>query len=230
MSVAGRPLDTWYGMSSTELRAGELRVVVIPELGGKIGSLRFGDHEWLAPPAGDLRRPAYETLRAGRYVRLGRDAAHHRRVRPAFRGGAPDHGEVWSQAWRIERASREELVCEVSGRVLPYALRRRMSVASGDRMGTLRLDYELRDRPRARAVAVGGASQFRVSPKTRLVFPSHVDGVWQVWPLGTRLFWPTGGQPALDGVPEGEARSSTCPPGCGPPGAPSRSPTARRCG
>ena len=201
-------MSTWYGASSVELRAGELRVVVVPELGGKIASLRFRGHEWLAAPAGDLHKPSY----GDRFVEA--DMSGWDEMLPTIDGcvlpsGAalPDHGEVWSQPWRVERASAQELVCEVAGRVLPYEMRRHISAASANGSATLRLEYELRVTGREPVPLLWAAHpQFVVSPKTRLVMPSHVDGVWQVWPQGTRLAWPSGGQPALDGVPEGEGR------------------------
>lgn len=201
-------MSTWYGQSAVELRSGDLRVVVVPELGGKIASLRLGDREWLAAPAGDLHRPSYgDTF-------VDADMSGWDEMLPTIdacvlpSGAAlPDHGEVWSCPWRVERASADELVCEVSGRVLPYALRRYLSVGSAGGVATLRMDYELRvTGPDPVPLLWAAHPQFVVSPKTRLVLPSHVDGVWQVWPKGTRLPWPGDGQPALEGVGEGEAR------------------------
>ena len=171
-------------------------------------SLRWRDREWLAGPAGDLRIPNYgdtfvEADMSGWDEMLPTiDAC----VLPS--GAAlPDHGEVWTLPWRVDRVSAEELVCEITGRVLPYALRRHLSVTSAGGSATLRMDYELRVTGSEPVPLLWAAHpQFVVSPKTRLILPPHVDGVWQVWPTATRLVWPGGGQTVLDGVADGEAR------------------------
>lgn len=202
-------MTTWFGMPAIELRAGDLRVRVVPELGGKIVSLRLDGREWLAAPVGELSRPSYgDTF-------VDADMSGWDEMLPTIDAcvlpsgiALPDHGEVWSTPWRVERSSPEDLVCDVSGRVLPYALRRRIGVAApAPGTATVRIDYDIRvtgDRPVPLLWAAH--PQFVVSPKTRLLFPSQVDGVWQVWPQSSRLPWPSGGQPALDGIAAGEGR------------------------
>lgn len=208
-------MTIWYGLPSVELSAGELRVLVVPELGGKIVSLRLLGREWLAQPDRELSRPSYGDSFADGDM-SGWDELLPTIEACVLPSGAalPDHGEIWSQPWRVETSSDRELTCEVSGRVLPYHLRRRISIrapsrdeTSGTTIGTIRLDYELRVTGPAPAPLLWAAHpQFVVTPKTRLLLPSHVDGVWQVWPQNARLRWPSGGQAALDGIEVGEAR------------------------
>lgn len=207
-------MTSWYGMPSVELAAGDLRVVVVPELGGKIASLRLAGREWLAQPDRELSPVSYgDSYRDA-------DLSGWDELLPTIEAcvlpsgvALPDHGEVWTQAWQVQWASERDLISEVSGRVLPYHLRRQISLvppttdeATGTIAAAVRLDYQIRVTGTSPVPLLWAAHpQFVVSAKTRLTMPSHVDGVWQVSPRNARLPWPADGQGVLDGVETGEA-------------------------
>jgi len=110
-----------------------LSLEVLPELGGKIASLRdrVTGREWLWTNPHLARRPA----------RPGESYVEHHDT-----GGVdeclPDvHGELWSCAWTVERSTKSELVLSVHGQSRSYLLRRTLRLAPD--AARLELAYEL---------------------------------------------------------------------------------------
>ena len=123
-----------------------IRAVVLPELGGKIGSLvslGSGREFFLQHPDRPYRRARYAAS-IGDYDIGGFDeclptVSECLYPDPPFAGVVmPDHGEVWSRPWRYE-IQGEELDLEVEGVRLPYLLRRKIRLTDS----ALELEYEI---------------------------------------------------------------------------------------
>lgn len=195
---------SWHGLDAWQLEDEHLRVIILPELGAKIGSLydKHADREWLIAPRHALRHPTYgasytdfemvgwdemfPTILACPYPVPGK---HH--------GAAlPDHGEVWSLPWQVLRDAEqpEMLVLSVEGRALPYRLTRSAALVGG---GQMRLHYRaenLGDDPLPYLWAAHPL--FTVDQSSQIVFPPKVSEVYNVFempawgPAGTRYSWP----------------------------------------
>lgn len=124
----------------------DIRAVILPELGGKIGSLvslRTG-REFLLQHADRPYRRARYADPMGDYDISGFDeclptVSECPYPDPPFAAAImPDHGEVWSRPWKLEIRG-EELILEMEGVRLPYRLRRKTRLAGP----VLELDYEI---------------------------------------------------------------------------------------
>src|SRR5579863_3374887 len=122
-----------------------IRIVVLPDLGGKIASLqslKTGREFLLQHPDRPYRRARYADSIAD-YDISGFDeclptVAQCRYPEPPFEGLVmPDHGEVWALPWKHEIRG-QELVLEVEGVRLPYFFRRTMRLAGS----AVDLDYQ----------------------------------------------------------------------------------------
>lgn len=124
------------------LDTGVLTVAVVPQLGGRIVSLRDNRtrREWLSQGAPDPR--PYGSSYTDRLV-YGWDEMVPTITPCAFAGQEiPDHGEVWSVPWDAMAASPDCIALEVACRRTPLRLRRTVSALS---TGGLRLDYTMRN-------------------------------------------------------------------------------------
>jgi len=135
--VSERAVD---GLGALEIDNGDLRAVVVPELGAKVLSLvdlRTG-REWMARSDRPLRRREY----GGRY-----DAYDYSGWDECFPGIGecfypeapwrgvlvPDHGELWTLPWRTEVADGV-LRQSVHGVHFPYRFERRIDFNAGPRL------------------------------------------------------------------------------------------------
>lgn len=186
----------WHGLPAYALEDARLRVVLLPDLGGKIASLydRVAGREWLAQPARAPRRPAY----GSRFVEAelcGWDEMLPTIDPCCWEGTAlPDHGEAWSLPWQVDAASGEALVLSVCGRALPYRLERRATLTAP---GRLELRYALSNTGRETFPVLWAAHpQFAADARTRLRLPPGVERVvtvksGPVWgPEGSPHPWP----------------------------------------
>ena len=146
---------TVSGLPAISLSNDEIEVVCVPSLGGKLTNLRrHRGREWLwrnpaIPLAPSEWGASYvETADSG-----GWDECFPTIGPSAMPGAAPgepllpDHGELWALPWThavIERPDGVTLVGQVEGRLLPYDLRREVTVAV-DRP-EVRIGYTLRHR------------------------------------------------------------------------------------
>lgn len=170
------------------LRSSTLALEVDLAAGAKITSLRnvLSGREWLlqpAPPTSKRHRPSYgdiftdaplagwdemfPTVEACRYLDEHADAEQ-------TDSGAielPDHGEVWSQPWRLHGHTETALTCAIEGNALDYQLQRTIEVSGN----TARFHYSLGTR-RAGGLAALWAPhpQFAVLPGTLLRLPPTV--------------------------------------------------------
>jgi len=118
---------------------------VNPERGGRITSLLLGQEELLDQGIG------VDDPGAGGFVEGGAwgwdemvpnvDAALYPGPGPWAGVQLPDHGEAWRLPWTVLEASGDSATMECGGRVLPWALRRRIDLS--DR--AVRLEYTYRN-------------------------------------------------------------------------------------
>ena len=128
------------------MQNGDIRAVILPELGGKIGSLvsrKTGREFFLQHPDRPYRRACYADP-IGDYDISGFDeclptVSECPYPEPPFADVVmPDHGEVWWRPWKHE-IQGEELILEVEGVRLPYLLRRKTRLSGP----VMELDYEI---------------------------------------------------------------------------------------
>jgi len=186
---------TWHGMAALGLENETVRVLTLPELGGKIVSLydKRHDYEWLVGPDG----------RAVQLVAYGadftaQDMSGWDECLPSIKpceypadgpyNGAdiPDHGEVWALGWDVtDTDSRVSLA--VDGRILPYTLTRSLSLTGA---ATLALDYTVTNTGSAPFVWLWAAHpQFTATAGTRLTLPDDVTELYNVRDLPAWGAW-----------------------------------------
>ncbi len=168
-----------------------IRAVILPELGGKIGSLvnlKTG-REFLLQPFDRPYRPARYADSFVAYDISGFDeclptiAACSYPSEPFSGAKLPDHGEVWSLPWKYEMRD-EELVLEVDGIALPYSLRRTARLSGA----ALELDYEITNRSEHGFNYLWSAHPaLTVEPGTEIVLPPGVQEVSVDFSVGNRL-------------------------------------------
>jgi galactose mutarotase-like enzyme len=134
---------TWDGFRAIGLVSGQAEVWIVPELGARIASLRDrrtgrewcwrrADAPWLwANQPGDA---FFDSPHAGIDECLPTVGA----CRHAGRA-LPDHGEVWSRAWRLEPSQADEIACAVDVPGGGYRFRRTLALDGAE----LRLHYRL---------------------------------------------------------------------------------------
>ena len=197
---------SYHGYQSLELENAALRVVVVPDAGAKIVSLfdKRAGREWLvtpeqsnpfrAWPVGTEYNPnqcggwdeMFPTILACAYPGEG----------PYCGAELPDHGEAWALPWADAGSTPERIALELTGRALPYRLRRVLSL-DGD---ALIMDYMLENCGEAEfAYLWASHPQFACEPGATIVLPGDVTEVVNVLPLdwgpafgepGTRNRWP----------------------------------------
>ncbi|CAG7636981.1 hypothetical protein ACFQI7_07440 [Paenibacillus allorhizosphaerae] len=199
----GRIRETVHrGLPSVEMESSEVKLIMIPELGGKIVSLQYkpGAKEWLVDSGTRALQPAaygsefvaadmsgwdecFPTIVACAYPAEG-----------AFKGTMlPDHGELWSVPWRAHMENGK-LVCSAAGRALPYAFKRTMHFLDER---TLRFDYKAANLgDETLSVLWAAHPQFLCTEHTRIVLPVGtekllcVDG-GRTLETGRSYCWPT---------------------------------------
>lgn len=209
--------QTRYGRALAWVMENEIvRVVIVPEYGGKIVSLydRRAGFEWLVQAQGAHKPEGYgsifiegdmcgwdemfPTINACRYPIEG----------AFFNRALPDHGEVWSLPWSAAASAGasgsqfsllnprkpEKLVFSVEGRALPYRFWRAAWFPNPD---CLQLDYALVNLAAEPIHCLWAAHpQFAAKQGTRIVLPETVDEVVNVvsggaWgEEGIRVSWP----------------------------------------
>lgn len=142
-------MSQWHGYSAQVIENQRLRVLITPDLGGRIVSIfdKKYQREWLLQPS----RPPCLAPPGAKFTDY--DPHGWDEMLPTidacampegnvFAGQAlPDHGDLWTQAWDTE-SNAEIIVLRVRGHVLPYELRRAAQIRDPQ---TLWLDYELRN-------------------------------------------------------------------------------------
>ena len=139
--------EVWDGFDVRVLRNGMLEVAVAPELGAKVVSLknlRTG-RQWMYHSNGSIRlfrnNPGDDFARS---PVAGWDECLPTITACQWRGRAlPDHGEVWSSAWRLDEAAWECGVIKTTVRlpISPFEFTRSIALHGG----RLEADYEIRN-------------------------------------------------------------------------------------
>ncbi|MFA5112651.1 MAG: hypothetical protein WC443_14660 [Desulfobaccales bacterium] len=143
---------TFKGEAAIRMEDGRLAVVVLPERGGKIASIR------------DLRlnRELLWQYEGATYPEIdpigsfsAADSSGFDDMFPAILPGSygskpwpdlmiPDHGEAWRLPWSLLSATPAAASLELQGRIFPYSLRKDLRLcADCEGRPTLRIDYAL---------------------------------------------------------------------------------------
>lgn len=140
---------TSTGLAAVALRSQEVEVLMLPELGSKISSIRDlrTNREWLWQ---DRSRPPRRAVYGDDYSNYdisGMDeclptVAPCRYPDGAFAGRSlPDHGDLWSRQWDVEIVDGPAIVTSIDGVCLPYRFKREAKLVGS--VFTLR--YQLRN-------------------------------------------------------------------------------------
>lgn len=190
---------TWQGQTALIYLSSQLRVVVLPERGGKIASiLDLANKEWLEQPTlpmADFKAKSSDFIDGDM---CGWDECGPT-ISPCKIGNTrlSDHGELWSQAWR--RNSQDWLT--VRGRHWDYEFSRRIKILGSQ----ILLEYRIESANESFPFLWAAHPQFRVDESTEIIFPDHVSHLVDVL-----------SQPPLRRVPVHEIRdlaatkSETC--------------------
>ncbi len=219
--------DSVQGFRALTVGNGLIAFTIVPELGGKLTSLRDlrTGREWLWT---NPRLPYRRVEHGASYVREadtgGWDecfptVAPCAYPLPPWQGIAlPDHGELWSQAWQteVERTGGGGVAVRerADGVALPYAFERRIGLEPGS--AALRFDYALRSTASHDLAFIWSAHPLLVlEPGMRLTLPEgavvHVnqggsgsapDEGEYAWPLRAST---TGGELNLTQLPDPSA-------------------------
>jgi galactose mutarotase-like enzyme len=116
-----------------------------PERGGRITSLRLGGDELLDQGIGLHDPDAEGFVAAGAFgwdeMVPNVDASSYPGTGPWAGTPLPDHGEAWRLPWSVLQQESDSVSMECAGRVLPWRLRRRITLT--DR--AVRADYAYRN-------------------------------------------------------------------------------------
>jgi len=154
-------------------------IVVVPELGAKIVSLKnqVSGREWCWHPGDTLELFANEYGESfGDSTHAGIDECFPTIEECDWNGRSlPCHGEVWSEAWTVTDGSAEACISTwIGSRRSPFTLQRRISISGN----TIRLDYTLQNDSNSPESYLWALHPFfRVGPGDRLLLPAEVDHV-----------------------------------------------------
>jgi len=169
--------DVREGFTHITMDNGVIRLVVLPELGGKITSLvrLASGREFLLSLPGEnraFRRPHYGATFVD-YNNVGFDEciptiAECRYPEGEHQGAQlPDHGDAWSLPWQYDTLNEQLSLC-VSGRSLPYSLRKRLTLEGNE----LTIEYQLQNRSGSAFHYLWSSHPLlRVEPGDRIVLP-----------------------------------------------------------
>ena len=170
-----REVRTEQGFNAYVLRNDRLEIVVVPALGAKIISLKNlrSGRQWMWHPEAGLK---LFTNRLGddfsRSPLVGADECLPTIAPCSFQGRElPDHGEVWSAAWEVDRQALEGGVLKTSVDlpVSPFTFERRIELRSGH----ILFGYVLRSRSSvAESYLWALHPLLRVQPGDRLEIPA----------------------------------------------------------
>jgi hypothetical protein len=165
---------SWNALPALVYRSSDLEVVVLPERGGKIASLRDkAGREWLEQPLlplPDLSKISPVFIEGDM---CGWDECGPT-ISPCQLGDLilPDHGELWSQAWRQD----SEGWLTARGRQRDYEFGRRLSIAGSK----IVLDYRVAAGNETLPFLWAAHPQFRVDVGTEIILPDHVTQIVDV--------------------------------------------------
>lgn len=158
--------ESWHGVPALIAAGANVEVVVLPERGGKIASLRTSSgREWLEQPALPLSPSLPHKFVEGDMC--GWDECAPSIVECDWRGvHIPDHGELWSGVW----SSEPDGSLTIAGRCIDYIFQRRIAVFPS----WLIISYRVRGGTPGFPFLWASHPQFRAEAGTRVVLPDHV--------------------------------------------------------
>jgi galactose mutarotase-like enzyme len=175
-----------------------LTVEVLPELGGKVSSLRRDGIELLQAPlrgyAPRTREMGFQESDGSGFDECLPSVAECEVPGPAGKVRIPDHGEFWRLPCEVERQGEREIRLSATGQALPLRLERTLTL-DGER---LRIDYRLENVSEAEVPYVWSAHPlFSVEEGDAIVLPESVREVavegsahGRLGAKGGRLSWP----------------------------------------
>jgi hypothetical protein len=202
----------WHNLDALILENEFLRTVIVPALGGKIASLldKRSRLDWLVGPGNRRVQPIEYGSLWHEQDMSGWDEMFPTIIACNYPGpGAlngrplPDHGEVWTLPWHVEKANGGTLTLSVEGQALPYNLTR---TADYVEPSTLWLHYQVVNESAEPLVYLWAAHpQFTCGSDGRIVLPSNVTEVINTIPASwgwgepeTTFSWPEAA--SLDGT------------------------------
>lgn len=215
----------WQGWPAWILDTGRLQATCVPELGGRIVSLFdcLKSEEWLLQPAVRITTAPQYGQRFRDYPLFGWDEmfpnlspCRYPLMGSFYQVALPDHGEAWSQSWRVCSATAHGLTMEVESQALPFRLMRRLEW--GGTLSSIRLEYRLTSLSAEPLAGLWAAHpQFMIYNGDQIQLPPYVTrlinarSVNAFGPLGKPHDWPAlhlsdGRQQRLDrypGIPVG---------------------------
>lgn len=192
MTTRSRVVDTAVqGVPALKLTTRILSLTIVPELGGKISSLRDlrNGREWLWT---NERLPYRKHTYGSSYVKeadsggwdecFPSTAACSYPLAPQQGKIIPDHGEIWSQEWVAgvsgDDSSQWSIRTEAVGTILPYTFERTITVAFDSPV--LHIDYCVKNHSDAPLAFIWSSHPLlRLEPGMRLLLPEgarmHVE-------------------------------------------------------
>ena len=136
-----------HGAENVVIAAGNCSVTVLPQLGGKISSIRVGSHMLIhAPlhPYGKLNHTMdFEEGDAGGWDECLPSVAACSLKTPHGTVNVPDHGDLWRIPWQVLEASDDSLTMRARGFSLPLEITRSMILKESSTGWHLQLLYSL---------------------------------------------------------------------------------------
>jgi galactose mutarotase-like enzyme len=189
------------------IRSGECAVTILPHFGGKIASIRIGEHELLQAPLAPIG-PRTETMPFDESDASGWDECLPSVAACSVETHAglvkiPDHGDLWRVEWEIqasEKADQGERSLDLVGRCfsLPLELERKLEVSETGGGWRITLSYRLRNTGNDPVPWAWAAHPlFAVEKGDRIVLPESIRSVKLEGSGGERLSgdsiaWPMG--------------------------------------
>lgn len=165
------------GFRAIELANDAISLVVVPDLGAKIVSLRnvASGREWCWHP-GDKRELFANDygVSFGDSTHVGIDECFPTIEECAWNGRSlPCHGEVWSMPWQVTGGSQQDgIATHVRLRESPFSLDRRVSLSGN----TVSLDYTVRNVSDSAECYIWALHPlFKVGLGDRLILPAEVN-------------------------------------------------------
>ena len=172
----------WQGFSAWQLENEALRVVIVPQLGGRIASIydKRASYEWLAGPTRPVRPRTYGDTFTEHDLSGWDEMFPTINMCPAPHDDSvqlPDHGEVWALPWEIVARQVDSITLKVAGRALPYTLTRQATLQADG----LHLSYTVENHgPEAMPFLWAAHPLFNADEDTRIQLPAAVKQVVNV--------------------------------------------------
>lgn len=164
------------GFRAIRLASDSVAIVVVPELGAKITSLRnlVSGREWCWHPGRTMELFATEYAASfGKGTHVGIDECLPTIEECEWNGRSmPCHGEVWAEAWLVTDKLEKSISTQIRLRQSPFTFKRKISVIHD----TIDIAYTLKNHSHSPESYVWALHPlFRVGPDDRLILPSEVD-------------------------------------------------------